>query len=111
MPIQENVGVRPLETADELAETRLEAIGYVFHGAVPLDPNNGKRPAAVKAGTNLLHFARCAKLEKAGDGESKIWFRTITIAKTHLDEAVGQNRWKWCKVCEREITQKILNER
>jgi hypothetical protein len=111
MPIQENVGVRPLEPADELAETRLEAIGYVFHGAVPLDPANGKRPAAVKAGTNLLHFARCAKLEKAGDGEAKTWFRTIAIAKTHLDEAVGPNRWKWCKVCEREITQKILNER
>jgi hypothetical protein len=111
MPIQENVGVRPLETADELAETRLEAIGYVFHGAVLLDAPTGKRIAAVKAGTNLLHFARCAKLEKAGDGEAKIWFRTIAIAKTHLDEAVGPNRWKWCKVCEREITQKILNER
>ncbi len=111
MPIQENVGVRPLENADELAETRLEAIGYVFHGAVLLDAGNGKRPAAIKAGTNLLHFARCAKLEKAGDGEAKIWFRTIAIAKTHLDEAVGPNRWKWCKVCEREITQKILNER
>ncbi len=111
MPIQENVGVRPLETADELAETRLEAIGYVFHGAVLLDVPNGKRIAAVKAGTNLLHFARCAKLEKAGDGEAKIWFRTIAIAKTHLDEAVGATRWKWCKVCEREITQKILNER
>ena len=71
---------------------------------------NGKRPA-VKAGTNLLHFARCAKLEKVGDGEIKIWFRTIAIAKAHLDETVGTNRWKWCKICEREITQKILNER
>ena len=111
MPIQDQVGVRPLETDEELAETRLEAIGYVFHGAVPLDGGNGKRLAAVKAGTNLLHFARCAKLEKAGDGEAKIWFKTIAIAKTHLDEAVGPNRWKWCKVCEREITQKILNER
>ncbi len=113
MPIQENVGVRPLETADDLAETRLEAIGYVFHGALPLEGvgGNGKRPSAVKAGTNLLHFARCAKLEKAGDGESKIWFKTIVIAKAHLDEAVGPARWKWCKVCEREITQKILNER
>ncbi len=111
MPIQENVGVRPLETADDLAETRLEAIGYVFHGAVLQDNGSGKRPAAVKAGTNLLHFARCAKLEKAGDGEAKIWFKTINIAKVHLDEAVGPARWKWCKICEREITQKILNER
>jgi hypothetical protein len=111
MPIQDHVGVRPLETSEELAETRLEAVGYVFHGAIPLDAGNGKRQAAVKAGTNLLHFARCAKLEKAGDGEAKIWFKTIAIAKTHLDETIGPNRWKWCKVCEREITQKILNER
>lgn len=109
MPTQEKTGVRPLETSDDFAETRLEGVGYVFHGAMPLD--NGKRPAAIKAGANLLHFARCAKLEKAGDGEAKIWFRTIVIAKSHLDEAVGANRWKWCKVCEREITQKILNER
>ena len=111
MPIQDHVAVRPLETSEDLAETRLEAIGYVFHGTVPLTPGNGKRPAAVKAGTNLLHFARCAKLEKAADDETKIWFRTIGIAKAHLDESVGSNRWKWCKVCEREITQKILNER
>jgi len=112
MPIQDQVGVRPLETQDDFEEARLEATGYVFHGAVPLDvTNGGKRLAAVKAGTNLLHFARCAKLEKAGDGEHKIWFRTIAIAKTQLDEAVGPARWKWCKVCEREITQKILNER
>ena len=27
-----------------------------------------------------------------------------------LDESIGNSRWKWCKVCEREITQKILNE-
>ena len=110
MPIQDQVGVRPLESSEEFAETRLEAIGFVFHGSVP--PNgNGKRVPAVKAGTNLLHFARCAKLEKAGDNEAKIWFRTITIAKSHLDETIGNDRWKWCKVCEREITQKILNER
>ena len=37
--------------------------------------------------------------------------RTIAIAKQHLDETVGASRWKWCKLCEREITQKILNER
>jgi hypothetical protein len=110
-PTQNLEAVRPLETDDEFAEARLEAIGYVFHGSIPLQTGNGKRPAAIKAGTNLLHFARCAKLEKAGDGEAKIWFRTIVLAKSHLDESVGANRWKWCKVCEREITQKILNER
>ena len=69
MPISDQQGVRPLETLDDFSETRIEAIGFVFHGALP--PAEGKRPA-VKAGTNLLHFARCAKLEKAGDGEAKI---------------------------------------
>lgn len=111
MPTQNHVGIRPLETADDFAETRLEAIGYVFHGAVPLGEGNGKRQPAIKPGTNLLHFARCVKLDKAGDGESKIWFKSISLAKIHLDENVGTLRWKWCKVCEREITQKILNER
>ena len=110
MPTEQQVGVRPLQTLEEFAETRLEAVGFVFHGSIPPEGSNGKRPA-VKAGTNMLHFARCAKLEKAGGGETKIWFRTISIAKAHLDETVGNDRWKWCKVCEREITQKILNER
>lgn len=108
MPIQDQTGVRPLETDDDLAETRLEAIGFIFHGVIP-EP--GAKRGAVKNGTNLLHFARCAKLDKVGDGESKIWFRTIHHAKQHLDETVGTSRWKWCKICEREITQKILNER
>jgi hypothetical protein len=107
MQTQDKAGIRPLETADELAETRLEAIGFVFHGLVPAE--GAKRPA-VRAGTNLLHFARCAKLERVVDSEAKIWFRNIRIAKTHLDTAVGDKRWKWCKICEREITQKILNE-
>ena len=31
-------------------------------------------------------------------------------AKEHLDTAIGTERWKWCKVCEREVTQRILNE-
>ena len=108
MPIQDQAGVRPLETSDDFVETRLEAIGYIFHGHVPMV--DSKR-TAIKAGTNLLHFARCGKLDKVGDGETKIWFKTISIAKVHLDEAVGTSRWKWCKICEREITQKILNEK
>jgi hypothetical protein len=110
MPTQQHASLRSLDTPDDLAETRLEAIGFVFHGLVGPPNGNGKRPA-VKAGTNLLHFARCSKLDKVGDGESMIWFRTISVAKIHLDETVGSDRWKWCKVCEREITQKILNER
>src|SRR4051794_30117257 len=97
---------RRIESSDDFAETRLEAIGYVFHGS--LTPPEGKR--GTKAGTNLLHFARCAKLEKAGAGQDKIWFRTIGIAKQHLDATVGPDHWKWCKVCEREITQKLINE-
>jgi hypothetical protein len=115
MSIEDPMGVRPLESSEDLVEARVEAVGYVFHGSVPQTNGSGtahgKRPVAVKAGTNLLHFARCAKLDKAGDSEVKIWFRTIHIAKAHLDQTVGSNRWKWCKVCEREITQKILNER
>src|SRR3954454_9692270 len=101
------LSVRTIESRDHLAGPRLEAIGYVFHGAIP--KTDGKRPAP-KGGTNLLHFARCAKLDKVGEGEAKIWFRSIRVAKQHLDETGGNQRWKWCKVCEREITQKILNE-
>ena len=108
MSIQEHVGIRTLDTPHDLDEARVEAIGYVFHGTLP--PAEGKRPA-VKAGSNLLHFARCAKLDKVPGAEVKLWFRTIGLANTHLDEAVGASRWKWCKICEREITQKILNER
>jgi hypothetical protein len=109
MPITDQVPFRTLESADDLDEMRLGAVGYVFHGNLLVE--GAKKVAAAKAGTNLLHFARCAKLEKAGDTEAKIWFRTIGIAKQHLDEKVGNDRWKWCKVCEREITQKIINER
>lgn len=97
--------IRTIESPDELAETRLEAIGFVFHGA--LAATDGKR---AKGGANLLHFARCPKLDRATEQEAKLWFRSIRVAKAHLDEAVGAGRWKWCKVCEKEITQRILNE-
>ena len=108
MIVQETLGVRPIESSDDLSETRLEALGYIFHGHLP--PTEGKRPA-VRAGCTVLHFARCAKLEKAADAEAKIWFRTIGIAKIHLDQIIGESRWKWCKICERDITQKNINER
>jgi hypothetical protein len=94
-----------IETLDELREIRLEAIGYVFHGTVP--NADGKRG---RAGVNTLHFARCAKLERATEHETKFWFRTIRFAKQKLDELIGVNNWKWCKGCEREITQRLLNE-
>ena len=50
------------------------------------------------------------KLEKVGDNETKIWFRSVRVAIKHLDELIGHQRWKWCKICEREITQRILDE-
>lgn len=107
MLTQEITGVRKLDTPEEYSEARVEAIGYIFHGNVA--DSNGKRPPA-RASSNLLHFARCVKLEKVGGGDSKIWFRSIRTAQQHLDEAVGRRHWKWCKVCEREITQRILDE-
>lgn len=98
--------IRTLSHPEEFAEARIEAVGFIFHGVLP-EPGSKR----ARAGTNTLHFARCAKLDRAGENEAKIWFRTIRIAKGYLDEAVGSNRWKWCKTCEREITQLILNER
>ena len=112
MPTQEQVQdqteVRPLETLDDWVETRLEAIGFIFHGKLP---NPESKRGGGRGGAILLHFARCPKLDKVVETEAKIWFRTISIAKQHLDETVGASRWKWCKLCEREITQRILNER
>lgn len=108
MPLkQQSAAVRILESPDEFFETRLEAIGFVFHGVVP--ETNGK-PSPGRSSPNLLHFARCAKLDKVGDGETKIWFRSVKVALKHLDDLVGHSHWKWCKVCEREITQRILDE-
>jgi hypothetical protein len=107
MPTQQLQGVRRLESPEEFSETRLEAIGFIFHGTVA-DANGKSQPG--RSSTNLLHFARCAKLERVGEHEAKIWFRTVRLALRHLDEAVGKKRWKWCKVCEREITQRILDE-
>lgn len=111
MPTKDQVTTRVLDSSHELDETRLEAIGFIFHGfPLPTEGNgNGKVPA-VKAGTNLLHFARCPKIDKAADGETKIWFKSVRVAKAELDKVVGPNRWKWCKICEREVTQRILNE-
>jgi hypothetical protein len=108
MPLQQQLpAVRCLESTEEFVETRLEAIGFIFHGIVM--EANGKSHSA-RSASNLLHFARCAKLEKVGDTETKIWFRSVRVALKHLDELIGQKRWKWCKICEREITQRILDQ-
>jgi hypothetical protein len=106
MPIQQQAPVRKIDSHEEFFETRLEAIGFIFHGTVA--DANGKSHSG--RSSNLLHFARCAKLEKVGDGETKIWFRSVRVALKHLDDVVGKQRWRWCKVCEREITQRILDE-
>lgn len=106
MPTQEQTGIRPLESLDDFAETRCEAIGFIFHGNFAVAKGKGQGSAA----NNLLHFARCARLEKVNDDDTKIWFRSVRIAHTHLDEVVGSKRWKWCKYCEKEITQRILDE-
>lgn len=102
-------GMRALEDEDDLAEVRLEAVGLVFHGIIP-DGDSGVKRRAVKSGTNVLHFARCAKIDKAALTEAKVWFRTIRAAKAYLDEHVGLGRWSWCKICQRDITQRVLDE-
>lgn len=94
---------------DEFIELRLEALGFIFHGTIPDEPPKAKKPSA-KSNTNLLHFAKCSKLEKIGPQELRYWFRTISAAKSHLDTHVGPGHWKWCKVCVRDVTQKILDE-
>lgn len=99
--------VRPIETRDEFVETRLEAVGFVFVGN-SASSNGGK--VSGRSGANVLHFARCAKLDQSGATRSMLWFRSIRVAKAHLDETVGADRWKWCKSCQKEITQRILNE-
>src|SRR5215469_3394742 len=37
MPTSNQTGIRALETDDDFDEARLEAIGFVFHGSVPVD--------------------------------------------------------------------------
>jgi hypothetical protein len=107
MLTQQIAGSRRLETPEEFAEARIEATRFIFPGT-PTD-SNGKRPSS-RSQSNLLHFARCVKLEKVGDGESKFWYRSIRLAQKDLDEVVGRRHWKWCKACEREITQRIIDE-
>jgi hypothetical protein len=108
MPTKQQVPpIRNLESIEDFTESRLEAIGFIFHGTVK--ESNGK-PHSMRSPSNLLHFARCVKLERAGENETKIWFRSVRVALAHLNQHVGRQQWKWCKVCEREITQRILDE-
>ncbi|AMV39609.1 hypothetical protein [Planctomyces sp. SH-PL62] len=104
MPIQEQAGIQVIESVDDFAEARVEAIGFIFHGTIPVVKGKGS------AASNLLHFARCPRLEKINEEQTKIWFRSVRVAHKHLDETVGAKRWKWCKYCEKEITQRVLDE-
>ena len=65
---QQSAPVRSLESPEEFSETRLEAIGFIFHGTIA--DANGKAHAG-RSPSNLLHFARCAKLEKVGDNRDE----------------------------------------
>ena len=102
------VVVRTIESEDDFAETRLEAIGFIFHGVIPEPGKKGKGRG--RATSNLLHFARCTKLERTPATEDRLWFRSVRVASAHLDEHVGEGRWSWCKNCQREVTKKVLNE-
>ena len=55
MPIKEQTGIRPLESVEDFCETRLEAIGFIFHG----NPHAAKSKGQPSGTSNLLHFARC----------------------------------------------------
>jgi hypothetical protein len=102
-------GVQLLESEDEFTEATLEQIGFIFVGLVS-SGNEVERSARRSRSGNLLHFARCPKLEKVRRDDMKIWFRSVRIAIKHLDEMVGHSRWQWCRICERDITQRILDE-
>ena len=54
MPIQQQLPpVRSLESVEEFFETRLEAIGFIFHGTVT--ESNGK-PHSVRVSVKLAAF-------------------------------------------------------
>lgn len=105
MPTQPASSIRTILDEHDFDETRIEAVGFLFHGNIP-EPGRKGGPR----GQNTLHFARCPRLDKAEPEESKIWFRTISTAKAHLDEKVGLGRWKWCKYCQVDVTQRLLDE-
>lgn len=106
MPIQKQAGIRPLETSYDFEETRVGAVGFIFHGRPP------ETKRRVPVASNQLHFARCARLDRINeDDETKFWFRSVRVAHKYLNETYGEEKWRWCKYCQREITQRILDER
>lgn len=102
---QESQNVRALESKSELENAQEDGQGYIYHGS-----EKPPRKAAPK-NANLLHFAHCNKLNKIAEGQTRIlWFERIRAASEHLNDTVGQDRWKWCKQCEAEVTQKLLEQ-
>jgi hypothetical protein len=103
MLTQDTPNVRELPSKKDLEMAKDEAEGYIFHGS-----ERATRKAPAK-NSNLLHFAHCQKLTKLTDDQTKfLWFERIRVASAHLNDAVGADRWKWCKQCEAEVTQKLL---
>ena len=99
--------VRALESSEEFSETRLEAIGFIFHGTVT--ESNGK-PHNARSPSNLLHFARCSKLEKVGENETKIWFKSVRVAIEHLDGLIGTNAGNGARSAnERSLSESLTN--
>jgi len=102
---QESQNVRELGSKSELESARDDGHGYIYHGT-----DKPVRKTAPK-NANLLHFAHCNKIEKLAEGQPRIiWFDRIRVASEHLNENVGQDKWKWCKQCESEVTQKLLEQ-
>jgi|GEM_PF-779376 len=102
---QDSQAVRELGSKSELDDAKDDGNGYIYHGS-----EKPPRKAPPK-NANLLHFAHCNKLNKIADGQTRIlWFDRIRIASEHLNDTVDLDRWKWCKQCESEVTQKLLEQ-
>ncbi|MFM1802425.1 MAG: hypothetical protein RJA81_1777 [Planctomycetota bacterium] len=102
---QEESMIRDLASQEDFEDAVYESVGYIFHG---IEIKGRKVPGK---NSNLLHFAHCNKLEKLSSEQPiKFWFSRIRTAREHLDEAMGSKNWKWCKQCESEITQRLLEQ-
>ena len=85
-------------------------LGWRRSGSSFTEPCSTPRPSAASRRRNLLHFARCAKLDKATDTEAKFWYRSIKIAKDHLDQHVGETALEVVQDLRTRDHPEILNE-
>jgi hypothetical protein len=44
-----------------------------------------------------LHHASCRHVDQMTTGESKLWYRTLDIAREALDERYGRGNWRRCE--------------